>query len=101
VLRYLVQRVLGAVLVIFGVSVLAFGLMFLSGDPATALAGDNWSRQQIDEFRHLMGFDRPWYEQYWSFLSNAVRGDFGLSLRQYQPVFGLLIDRIPATLQLT
>jgi peptide/nickel transport system permease protein len=101
VLRYLVQRVLGAVLVIFGVSVLAFGLMFLSGDPATALAGDNWSRQQIDEFRHLMGFDRPWYEQYWSFLSNAVRGDFGLSLRQYQPVFGLLTDRIPATLELT
>jgi peptide/nickel transport system permease protein len=75
--------------------------MFLSGDPATMLAGDNWSRQQIEDFRHLMGFDRPWYIQYWDFLTNALRGDFGLSLRQYQPVFSLLMDRVPATLELT
>jgi peptide/nickel transport system permease protein len=89
------------VLVIFGVSIISFGLMFLSGDPATMLAGDNWSRQQIEDFRHLMGFDRPWYIQYWDFLTNALRGDFGLSLRQYQPVFSLLMDRVPATLELT
>src|SRR5207248_7491874 len=90
-----------AVLVIFGVSIISFGLMFLSGDPATTLAGDNWSRQQIEDFRHLMGFDRPWYIQYWDFLSNVLRGNFGVSLRQYQPVFSLLMDRVPATLQLT
>jgi peptide/nickel transport system permease protein len=101
VLRYLIRRVLSAVLVIFGVSIISFGLMFLSGDPATMLAGDNWSRQQIEDFRHLMGFDRPWYIQYWDFLTNALRGDFGLSLRQYQPVFSLLMDRVPATLELT
>jgi peptide/nickel transport system permease protein len=101
VLRYLIRRVLSAVLVILGVSIISFGLMFLSGDPATALAGDNWSRQQIEDFRHLMGFDRPWYIQYWGFLTNALRGDFGLSLRQYQPVFSLLMDRVPATLELT
>jgi peptide/nickel transport system permease protein len=101
VLRYLVRRVLSAVLVIFGVSIVSFGLMFLSGDPTTMLAGDNWSRQQIEEFRHLMGFDRPWYIQYWDFLTHVLHGDFGLSLRQYQPVFTLLMDRVPATLQLT
>jgi peptide/nickel transport system permease protein len=101
VLRYFVRRILSAVLVIFGVSIISFGLMFLSGDPASMLAGDNWSRQQIDEFRHLMGFDRPWYVQYWDFLTNVLRGNFGLSLRQYQPVFSLLMDRVPATLQLT
>lgn len=100
-LEYVVRRLLLAVLVLFGVSVVSFGMMFLSGDPASALAGDNWTRQQIDEFRRIMGFDRPWYVQYRDFIRNAVRGNFGKSLRQHQPVFGLLIDRLPATLQLT
>lgn len=100
-LKYVVRRLLLAVLVLFGVSVVSFGMMFLSGDPASALAGDNWTRQQVDEFRRIMGFDRPWYVQYRDFIRNAVRGDFGKSLRQHQPVFGLLLDRLPATLELT
>jgi peptide/nickel transport system permease protein len=100
-LGYLVRRILSAVLVIFGVSIISFGFMFLSGDPATALAGDNWSRQQIEDFRHLMGFDRPWYIQYGDYVGNVLRGNFGTSLRQYQPVSQLLMDRVPATLELT
>jgi len=100
-LEYVVRRLLLTVLVLCGVSVVSFGMMFLSGDPASALAGDNWTRQQIDEFRRIMGFDRPWYVQYRDFIGNAVRGDFGKSLRQHQPVFGLLMDRLPATLELT
>ena len=100
-LHYVVRRLLLTVLVLLGVSVVSFGMMFLSGDPASALAGDNWTRQQIDEFRRIMGFDRPWFVQYYDFIRNAVRGDFGKSLRQHQPVFGLLLDRLPATLQLT
>jgi peptide/nickel transport system permease protein len=99
--RYIIRRLLQTILVVFGVSVVSFGVMFLSGDPASVMAGDNWTRQQVDEFRHQMGFDRPWYVQYWSFLSNAARGDFGNSLRQHQPVFLLLRQRIPATLELT
>jgi peptide/nickel transport system permease protein len=101
VLRYLIRRILSAVLVIFGVSIITFGSMFLSGDPATALAGDNWSRQQIDDFRHLMGFDRPWYVQYGDYIDNVLHGNLGTSLRQYQPVSSLLIERVPATVQLT
>ena len=97
-LRYVVHRVLLAVLVVAGVSIVSFGLLFLSGDPAAALAGDNWTRTQIDEFRHQMGFDRPWYVQYGDFVSHAVRGDFGTSLREHRPVFELLMERIPATL---
>src|SRR5262249_53110267 len=54
-----------------------------------------------EEFRRLMGFDRPWYVQYVDYLGKAVRGDFGNSLRQHRPVFGLLLERLPATLQLT
>ncbi|HEV2284008.1 MAG TPA: ABC transporter permease [bacterium] len=101
VLRYVVHRVLLAVLVVAGVSIVSFGLLFLSGDPAAALAGDNWTRTQIDEFRHQMGFDRPWYVQYGDFVSHAVRGDFGTSLREHRPVFELLMERMPATLELT
>ena len=100
-LRYLVRRLLQAVLVVFGVSLVSFGMMFLSGDPASAMAGDNWTRQQIEDFRRQMGFDRPWYVQYGDFLGNAVTGDFGTSLRQHRPVFELVMERMPATLQLT
>ena len=100
-LRYLIRRLLQALLVVFGVSIVSFGMMFLSGDPASAMAGDNWTRQQIEEFRQQMGFDRPWYVQYGDFLTDAVRGDFGTSLRQHRPVFELVKDRLPATLQLT
>jgi ABC-type dipeptide/oligopeptide/nickel transport system permease component len=98
---YVVRRLLLALLVVFGVSVVSFGMVFLSGDPATAIAGDNWTRSQIEEFRRQMGFDRPWYIQYRDFLGHAVRGDFGTSLRQHRPVFELLMQRIPATLELT
>lgn len=99
--RYVVRRLLLALFVVFGVSVVSFGMVFLSGDPATAIAGDNWTRRQIEEFRRQMGFDRPWYIQYGDFLGHAVRGDFGTSLRQHRPAFELLMQRIPATLELT
>jgi peptide/nickel transport system permease protein len=101
VLRYVLQRVLLALLVVGGVSILSFGLLFLSGDPATALAGDNWTRTQIDQFRHQMGFDRRWYIQYGDFVAHAVLGNFGTSLREHRPVFELLMERMPATLELT
>lgn len=100
-LRYVVHRALLALLVVAGVSIVSFGLLFLSGDPAAALAGDNWTRTQIDDFRHQMGFDRPWYVQYGDFVGHAVRGDFGTSLREHRPVFELLMSRMPATLELT
>jgi peptide/nickel transport system permease protein len=50
--------------------------------------------------RRVMGFDRPWYVQYGDFMSGAVRLDFGDSMRQGQPVFNLILSRLPATLTL-
>lgn len=97
---YILRRLLQTVLVVLGVSALAFGSMFLSGDPTMVMASESWTRDQIAEFRHQMGFDRPWLVQYLDFLSRAVRGDFGVSLRQQQPVFRLLLQRMPATLEL-
>lgn len=80
---------------------LSFGLLFLSGDPAMLMAGEDWTNEQVDEFRHAMGFDRPIHVQYLEFLSRAVQGDFGTSLRQKQPAFKLVMDRMPATAELT
>jgi ABC-type dipeptide/oligopeptide/nickel transport system permease component len=97
---YLVRRLLQTVFVLFGVSLLSFGTLFLSGDPTMLMVSESWNTQQIEEFRHRMGFDRPWYVQYGDFVSRAVRGDFGTSLRQQQPTFTLIGQRLPATLQL-
>jgi peptide/nickel transport system permease protein len=98
--RYVVRRLLQTVLVLWGVSFIAFVVIFITGDPASAMVGENWTREQVQDFRHAMGFDQPWYVQYWQFLSKAAHGDLGLSLRQNQPNLTLVFDRMPATLEL-
>lgn len=100
-LKYILRRLVHLVLVMFGISCVVFGVMFLSGDPTLLMVGEGWSVQEIEELRHQMGFDRPWYVQYADFLVNAVQGDFGDSLRQRQPAMGLVLDRMPATIELT
>jgi peptide/nickel transport system permease protein len=100
VTKYIIRRLLQTFLVLWGVSFVAFAVMFLAGDPASAMVGEDWTKEMIDEFRHNMGFDRPWYVQYWDFLSRAVHGDLGISLRQRQPNLKLIMDRMPATMEL-
>ena len=102
-MQYLIRRLLQTIIVVFGVSIFSFGLMFLTGDPTEVLLGeaaDFMTQEQIAEYRHIKGFDRPWYVQYASFVGNAVRGDFGESHRYHQPAFNVVIHRFPATLQL-
>jgi peptide/nickel transport system permease protein len=85
------------------VSAASFALLFLTGDPTELLLGaaaDIMSEQQIDEFRRAKGFDRPWPVQYLQFLSRAVRGDFGDSLRHSRPAFEVVSERVLATVQL-
>jgi peptide/nickel transport system permease protein len=98
--RYIARRFVQTIFVLWTVSFVAFALMFLSGDPTSAMKGENWTSEQVEEFRHNMGFDRPWYVQYGEFLSKAVQGDLGVSLRQRQPNLQLIADRLPATLEL-
>ena len=98
--QYVIRRLLQTVLVLLGVSFVAFGVMFLTGDPTSAMTGEDWTQEMIEELRHQMGFDRPWYVQYADFLSKAVRGDLGTSLRQHQPNLKLIAERLPATAEL-
>ncbi|MDI6025649.1 ABC transporter permease [Corticibacterium sp. UT-5YL-CI-8] len=100
-LGYVASRLLYALAVVFGVSVAVFFLIRIGGDPSALFLPPEASLEQIAEFRHSMGFDRPVIVQYFEFLVRAVQGDFGQSLRYQQPAMQLVLERMPATLQLS
>jgi peptide/nickel transport system permease protein len=100
VFRYIIRRLLQSVVVVAGVTLLVFVILYQTGDPVALMASPDATREEVQALRVALGFDRPWYEQYWSFAKDAVRGDFGNSLRQGQPVFTLIMARLPATLSL-
>ena len=97
---YIFRRLLQSILVIFGVTFLSFGLIFLSGDPAALMLPPQTPLEEIEAFRHAMGFDKPWYLQYADYMGRAVQGDFGTSLRHGQSSTKLVMERMPATLEL-
>lgn len=96
-LNILLHRLGQSVLVLFGVSLLIFFSLHLTGDPAALMMPPGSSQQEIDIFRHSMGFDRPLLWQYGHYLSGVLQGDFGESLRYSQPVLALIGERLPAT----
>ncbi|MBX5446881.1 ABC transporter permease [Sphaerobacter sp.] len=98
--RFIIRRLLQSILVVIGVTLLVFVVLFKTGDPVVLLVSPDATKEEIEQIRHELGFDRPWYVQYADFMSDALRGDFGISLRQKQPVFKLVVERIPATLEL-
>jgi peptide/nickel transport system permease protein len=98
--RYLVHRLLWAVVVLFGITLAVFLVVHLSGDPAALYMGPEGTRQDYEILRAAMGFDRPLPEQYGRFLVRAVQGDFGRSLRHQQPSLPLVLERLPATVRL-
>ncbi|MEI5682573.1 MULTISPECIES: ABC transporter permease [unclassified Mesorhizobium] len=98
---FLISRVLYAMAVVFGVSLAVFFLIRIGGDPSALFLPPEASMEEIARFRHLMGFDRPLVVQYFDFVSRAVQGDFGMSLRYEQPAMQLVLERVPATLQLS
>ncbi len=102
-MRYIIRRLLQSLIVVFGVSIVAFGMLFMTGDPTEVILGDATDRMsvaQIEEFRVKMGFDRPWYVQYASFVGNALQGDFGYSFIRHQPAYEVITDKLPATIKL-
>ncbi len=102
-MRYVIRRLLQSVIVVLGVSVVAFGMLFLTGDPTEVILGPSADRMtvaQIEEYRVKMGFDRPWYVQYLSFVGNALQGEFGYSFIRHQPAYEVITERLPATLEL-
>lgn len=99
-LAFIVRRLIHAIFVLIGVSLVVFVLIHLTGDPTTLMVSEDATPQQYQEVRHSMGFDRPIVIQYGLFLSHAIRGDFGYSYRIKRPAFDLIMERIPATIRL-
>ena len=97
---YIVSRLLHGLVVLFGVSVVVFGLTWLTGDPASVLLPVNTPPEQVEVFRHNMGLDEPIPVQYVAFLGRAVRGDFGVSFRNRTAALPLVLGRLPVTLRL-
>jgi peptide/nickel transport system permease protein len=98
--RFLLRKVIQAVVTVVGVVTIAFFLVRLSGNPAALLLGPEASQDDIAALSARLGFDKPLIEQYGAYIGGAVTGDFGMSLRQNIPSLDLVLMRLPATLQL-
>ncbi len=99
-LAYALKRLVLAFAVAITISALVFSLLYMTGDPATALAGENATSESIEKLRKAYGFDRPVVVQYLSWLGNAVQGDFGNSIYFRMPVSELILERLPTTVTL-
>ena len=116
---YLFRRLWQSLLVLFGISIIIFTILHLTGDPTLLLLPPEATKEDIDNFRKLMGFNDPLFvrwppweylnppwrfltdTQYGRFFTGVVHGDFGNSLRHQQPAMGLVLERMPATVELT
>ena len=98
--RYLLARVARLLLVWLGVTLAAFGLLRLTGDPARLILGDLASAEALQAYRHQNGLDRPLPRQYLDFVGGVLVGDFGRSLRFEQPILPIILERLPATAEL-
>ena len=98
---FIVRRLVQALLVMLTVAFVAFMLFQYVGDPVTNLLGQDATQEQRVALRHDLGLDAPFPVQFARFIGNAVQGEFGLSLRQGRKVSSLIIERFPATLELS
>lgn len=99
-LRYTIRRFLQALIVLLGVSFAIFVISRLGGDPVTLLLSPEVQEAEREALRRQLGLDAPLHIQYLRFLSRAVRGDFGKSILAGVPAMGLVLERLPATIQL-
>ncbi|MDT5113227.1 MAG: peptide/nickel transport system permease protein [Mycobacterium sp.] len=99
--RFLVRRVGYSLVVLIGVLVVVFALVHLvPGDPVRIALGTRYNPQAYDALRSASGLDRPIVEQFFGYVASAARGDLGVSFRNGDPVAGILIERLPATVSL-
>jgi peptide/nickel transport system permease protein len=99
-LAFIIRRLLQSILVMVAVGFIAFSLFNFVGDPVSLMLPPEATQADRDEVRKNLGLDEPFYVQFGKFVGNAVQGNFGISLRLGRPVSQLLIERLPATLEL-
>jgi peptide/nickel transport system permease protein len=100
-LAFILRRLAQAILVMLAVGLIAFSLFRFVGDPVLFMLGQDATPEDRVRVTKMLGLDQPFYVQYAQFIGRAVQGEFGLSLRQAQPVSKLIAERLPATLELS
>ena len=98
--RYLVRRVLLALLTLLVVSLIIFVMSRAAGDPRHVFLDDYSTQEDWDALTVTLGLDKPYYQQYGIFLFDTLRGKFGESIKEGRPSMDIIIERIPATFQL-
>ena len=96
--RYIVKRIIQAGFALFAISFIVFILTHLSGDPALLIASPWASLEDIEKIRVQLGLDQPIYIQYWRFISGAIQGNLGESIKFGRPNVELWLDLFPNTL---
>jgi peptide/nickel transport system permease protein len=97
---FVIRRILQSLVVVLVMSLVVFVGVHLVGDPVHILISDDMTQADIDRFIQKLGLDRPVHEQYFHFLGNALRGDLGNSFVYGEPALKLILQRMPATLEL-
>ena len=100
-LAFILRRLLQSVAVLLAVGVVSFFLFRYVGDPINAMVGQDTSQQERDTLRDKLGLNDPAPVQFFHFLANAAQGKFGLSYRTSEPVSRMILERLPATLELS
>ena len=98
--RFLLRRFLISIVTVLVVSVLIFGMSRAVGDPRVLLLDDYSTKDDWDRLGRELGLDKPYYEQYGIFVKEALKGEFGESIQQGRPAMHIILERLPATIQL-
>jgi ABC-type dipeptide/oligopeptide/nickel transport system permease component len=98
--RHFMSSLVQAVFVLLGVLIMVFFMIRMRGDPAAVMVSREADPDDVAAFRHAMGFDRPLLVQFADFMGHALIGDFGNSLHYRLPALPLILERMPATVQL-
>jgi peptide/nickel transport system permease protein len=98
--KYLVRRLVLAVVTLLAVSLIIFILSRSAGDPVSLMLDEYSTQEDIDRMMAKLGTDKPYYQQYFLFLRDAFRGDFGVSIKEGRPVRDVILERLPATMYL-
>ncbi len=98
---YILKRLVSAIPVLFGITIIVFLIMALiPGDPATAILGSYATPENVERLNRHLGLDRPLWQQYFIWVGNLLQGDFGRSFALNRPVLDEILDRFGATLVL-
>jgi peptide/nickel transport system permease protein len=98
---FAIRRLLQSVVVMLTVALIAFGLFRYVGDPINNMVGQDTTRADREALRQELGLNDPFVVQFGRFVLNTVQGNFGFSYQQRRPVKDMLIERAPATLELS